>query len=113
MITVLSYIFQGIIMVIVVFSMELASFDVMRDNIIAGGFGFLGNLFANHATTKGYTGPASALTNVQVVLQVVIDALFLYQIPNGMQIAACLCGIFGSLTITMGPIIVTKIKSLF
>ena len=59
--TVLSYVFQGIIMCFVVFSMEFATFDVMLENILAGGFGFLGNVFINHATSKGLTGPAAAM----------------------------------------------------
>ncbi|CAI2373134.1 unnamed protein product [Moneuplotes crassus] len=97
-----SYIFQGIIMVFVVFSQELASGSVMRDNILGGGFGFLGNALANHATTKGYVGPAAALTNIQVVLQVLVNAFALRQVPNAMQIVACVCGICGSLSITIG-----------
>mmetsp|Transcript_32705 Transcript_32705/g.28976 ORF Transcript_32705/g.28976 Transcript_32705/m.28976 type:complete len:105 (+) Transcript_32705:761-1075(+) len=87
--TVASYFIQGIVMIFVVLSMEFASRDVMIENILAGGFGFLGNVLINYATTKGYVGPAAALTNVQVFLQVFIDAVFLNQIPNGMQILAC------------------------
>lgn len=86
--TVLSYIVQGVVVLFIVLGQEFAPFDVMRDNILAGGFGFLGNVLVNHATTKGYAGPAAALTNIQVVLQVVIDAVFLYQIPNWMQVLA-------------------------
>ncbi|CAI2373403.1 unnamed protein product [Moneuplotes crassus] len=100
--TVHSYIFQGVIMVIVVFSQELASGDVMRDNLLAGGFGFLGNTFINHATTKGYAGPAAALANIQIIIQVVFNAAVFQQVPNGMQVVACICGICGSLSITIG-----------
>ena len=108
--TVISYIVQGIILIIVIINLEPASLDVMRDSLIAGAFGFLGNIFVNHATSKGYAGPAAALTNIQVILQVIIDAVFLSQIPNFMQILAWICGIFGSLSLTLGPIIFDKLK---
>ena len=106
--TVASYIFQGVIVAVVLITMETAPWDIMRDSFIAGGFGFLGNTLINHATTKGYAGPAAALTNIQVVLQVSIDALFLNQIPNGMQVAACIWGIIGSLSITLIPFLWEK-----
>lgn len=83
-----SYILQGVVFTIVVLSMEFASYQVMRDNLIAGASGFLGNVLINHATTKGIGGPAASLTNIQVVLQVTVDALVFSQIPNGMQIGA-------------------------
>jgi hypothetical protein len=79
---------QGVVFTIVVFSMELASYEVMRDNMIAGFSGFVGHILINHATTKGFGGPAVSLTNIQVVLQVTFNALALSQVPNGMQIGA-------------------------
>jgi len=35
--TLVSYIVQGIVMIFIVFTMELATFEVMFDNILAGG----------------------------------------------------------------------------
>ena len=101
--TVMSYLVHGVILTIVVFSQEIATIDVIRDGILGGGLGFLGNVFVNHATTKGYAGPAAALSNMQVVIQVLIDAIFLDQVPNTMQIIACVFGVFGSVIITLGP----------
>jgi drug/metabolite transporter (DMT)-like permease len=108
--TVASYMVQGVVFTIVVFSMELASYEVMRDNMIAGFSGFVGHILINHATTKGFGGPAVSLTNIQVVLQVTFNALALSQVPNGMQIGAWVWGILGSLTITLGPMTWNKLK---
>ena len=107
--TIHSYIIQGCVLLIVFLSIEYGPGEVIRDNILAGGFGFMGNVFINHATTKGYTGPAAALANIQVIIQIILDIIFLTQFPNGMQIAACVCGLMGSLCITIGPNIIDKL----
>ena len=103
--TIASYFLQGILMLFVVYSMEFAPYDVMRDNILAGCFSLVANTLANYSTTRGYGGPASALFNIQVILQVLIDAIFLDQIPNWMQLLAVVSGIVGSLIISLGPIL--------
>lgn len=62
--------------------------EILRDGLLAGIFECLGNIFIGHALVTGIAGPASALANFQVIVQVVLDIIFLAQYPNLLQTLA-------------------------
>ena len=59
-------------------------------------------LMINSAVSLGLAGPASALMNVQSVVQMVLDIIVLEQHPNAMEISSLVLGLAGILLITLG-----------
>ena len=56
----------------------------------------------NTAVSLGLAGPASALMNVQSVVQMVLDIIVLEQHPNALEISSLVLGLAGILLITLG-----------
>ena len=109
--TAASYFIGGLIFTIV----SIVNFWIYGESIvfifecIASGFmNCAGFIFANHATTTGYAGPAAALISIQTIIHTLLSAIFLGQVPNMMQIIALIIGLTGSLSITVGPFLFSK-----
>jgi uncharacterized membrane protein len=82
----------------------------LSNNLLAGIFECLGNVLISHAIVTGIAGAASALANVQVILQVFLDLFLLSQYPSFFQVIACAIGMLGAIIIPVGPLVMDKMK---
>ena len=87
-----------IIACILAYTLDDYTFDLMEflQVFLAGVMAGLGMIFLSMATTIGYAGVVYSLINVQVIIQTVLGAIFLGQIPNTLEIIAGCLGIIGS-----------------
>jgi uncharacterized membrane protein len=114
--TLTSYFVNGtILMIAMFFQYEYGSYSfIFTEHLITALSGLIGSfavLFLNEAIIIGYVGPVFALTNIQVIIQTILDAIFLQQIPNTIEIFSALLGIIGSCTIAVGPEIYSKFQN--
>jgi len=64
--------------------------------IVASGLlACIGVIFLNKAVTIGLAGPVFALANVQVIIQTILDAIFVGSIPTVLEIVSAVLGIAG------------------
>ena len=49
-----------------------------------------------YAVTIGYIGPVLAVSNMNVVLQIILDVIFEHQIPNNIELFSAAIGILGT-----------------
>ena len=66
-----------------------------------GIIGSLGVVFMNRALILGYSGPVFALCNTQVIIQTILNVIFLGQVPSIIEIIAAIIGIIGSCIIAL------------
>ena len=52
-----------------------------------------------YAVTIGYIGPVLAVSNMNVVLQIILDVIFEHQIPNNIELFSAAIGILGTCVI--------------
>mmetsp|Transcript_8858 Transcript_8858/g.7835 ORF Transcript_8858/g.7835 Transcript_8858/m.7835 type:complete len:206 (+) Transcript_8858:491-1108(+) len=62
---------------------------------ISGLIGAMGEVFLNLAVSYGLAGPAFALANIQVIIQTILDAILVGQIPSIIEVASALFGVIG------------------
>ena len=55
-------------------------------------------MFLNKALTLGLSGPVFALANIQVVIQTILDAIFVGYIPTPLEIVSAALGVTGKNT---------------
>ena len=104
MFTSVSYVLSGSVfslVCVVVMYQTGWTFDVLVINIVSGILSCLGNVLINHATSTGFAGPASGLTNVQPIIQTVLNAFLLSQFPSHSQLLGLILGIAGSVALTV------------
>lgn len=89
--------------------------------IVAGIFAAFGVVSLNYAITIGYAGAVFALANTQVIIQTLLDAYLVGQIPTWIEIISAMIGILGkiyflnnigSIIIAVGPEIYLKLTNL-
>mmetsp|Transcript_26036 Transcript_26036/g.23054 ORF Transcript_26036/g.23054 Transcript_26036/m.23054 type:complete len:301 (+) Transcript_26036:263-1165(+) len=81
--------------------------------LIAGLIGAVGGIFLNLAVSCGLAGPVFALANIQVIIQTLLDALIIGEIPTLIETVSALFGVLGCCTIALGPEIYKLYKSCF
>lgn len=110
-----NFLLSSILMVwlVLIYVYEYYEF-VLEELLIIGLSGLIGSggvLWLNYAVSIGYAGPVYALANTQVILMTILDAVFLGQTPNIIEIVAASFGIFGSISIALGPAIHSSMSS--
>lgn len=70
--------------------------------ITAGIFCMMATVLIIYAMSFGVAGPASALTNMCSVTQIILDLIFLGQSINSMQGLGMTLGIIGAITLAVG-----------
>ncbi|CAI2364831.1 unnamed protein product [Moneuplotes crassus] len=80
-------------------------------NTFCGILGAFSIIVLNKALTLGLAGPVFALANLQIIIQSILDAIFLSQVPTWIEIVAAVFGILGCCTIALGPDLAKKFKS--
>ena len=101
-----SYLLSGGVFIPHVFqSMKENDFvmEVIFLGVLSGILNSFASFFLFYATSTGVTGPAYALKNLEPVIQGIFGSIIFGIYLNGMQMFAILLGIFGSLTLTLGP----------
>ena len=82
--------------------------------IAASGLLFwIGIIFLNKAVTMGLAGPVFALANIQVIIQTILDAIFVGSIPTTLEIVSAALGILGCCTIALGPEMYSWLKNVW
>lgn len=102
--TSLSYIASGSLLTIVCVIVMLNTnwtYHILMINIISGILSCLGNILINHATSHGVAGAAAGLTNIQPVLQTLLNAFIFYQFPSITQIVGLFIGVLGSIALSI------------
>lgn len=90
---------------------ETVSHPEFYDWVLSGflqGFGIIASI---HAVSTGLSGPASAIINIQPIIQTILSTFFLSQYPNTIQIFAMIFAIFAVLVISIGKMTVKLVKS--
>mmetsp|Transcript_18623 Transcript_18623/g.16493 ORF Transcript_18623/g.16493 Transcript_18623/m.16493 type:complete len:371 (+) Transcript_18623:56-1168(+) len=116
--TITMYILDNIILIIaMIFTYKYGSHPFILSEyteIVASGFvACIGVVLLNQAITSGLAGPVFALANVQVVIQTILDAVLLGNIPTLIEIISATFGILGCCTIAVGPQIYKKFNDIF
>jgi len=60
-------------------------------------------MFLSNAMASGYSGPVSALGNIQPIVHTTLNAIFLSEIPTWLQIVGLALGTIGAIVIALGP----------
>ena len=84
---------------IIIYGVEI---EFLRDWILGGIFQSFGISWIYYATSSGYSGPASALCNIQSIIHMTLSWVFLNQVPNKTEIIGFAIGIFGSFVLIIG-----------
>ena len=79
--------------------------EVVILGITSGAFNGLASFMMFYSTSHGVTGPAYALKNIEPILQAIFGSVVWGQHLNLNQGIGIAMGIFGSLTLTLGPYI--------
>lgn len=64
--------------------------------VLAGILSGIGKVLLSKAITVGYAGVVYSLVNLEVIFLIILDVVFLFQIPNWIEISAAALGIIGS-----------------
>jgi drug/metabolite transporter (DMT)-like permease len=75
--------------------------EILLINVISGIFNWIGNVLVNHATSHGHAGAASGLSNIQPIVQTILNSFFLSQFPNSSQIVGLVLGVLGSIALSI------------
>ena len=79
---------------------------LLINSILGGIFQALGGFCSYYATSHGYSGPASALVNIQAVIQLALIWIFMKQLPTPLELVGFVLGIFGSFVMVIGKQVV-------
>jgi drug/metabolite transporter (DMT)-like permease len=112
-----SYIGANIILIIgLVFTYEYGDHPFILSEyiviVISGFIAAIGVVTMNFGLSMGLAGPVYALANIQVIIQTVLDVIFLGQIPNLIQIISAIIGVIAAVTIAVGEETFTYLKNL-
>ena len=85
----------------------------MLIGFFASCFLIIGKISIALAVSSGIAGPAASLANTQTIYATLLTTFVSQQPLNSFEISGLLCGITGATVISMGEIIITRIKSMF
>lgn len=60
--------------------------------------------------TIGYSGPIGGLISVQPIVATILNALYMSETPNDLQIIGLVVGMIGALAMTIGKILLNFIR---
>ena len=89
------------------------SFYNLLIGFFASCFLIIGKISIALAVSSGIAGPAASLANTQTIYATLLTTFVSQQPLNSFEISGLLCGITGATVISMGEIIITRIKSMF